>query len=173
MRQPFLSFRSQGWTAADCLSSRLPSQSRACRGERQPGRSCFQTVRVASAKVGIDSARRFSARGSPPSRASFRFANAFSRASLSETRGKPPSPSSVRRPRMVRRWIQPSPGCPWAARQDRGLGRRSSVWPGSRCGRRPAEGRVKWRHAIYHFGGYKDGTNMSRFRPLYFDGTFR
>ena len=87
--------------------SRLFSQTCACRVERQPGRNCFQTLWAVSAKVGIDSARRFSVRGSPPSRASFRFANAFSRASLSETRGNPPSPSSVRRPRIVRRWIQP------------------------------------------------------------------
>ena len=67
---------------------RLPRHSSACSGERQPGRSCFQTCRVASAKVGVDSVRRFSERGSPPSRASFRLAKAFSRASFSETCGK-------------------------------------------------------------------------------------
>ncbi len=87
--------------------SRLLSHSCACSGERQPGRSWFQTCRAAPAKVGVDSARCFSARRSPPSRASFRFANAFARASFSETRGYPPSPNSVRRPRIVRRWIQP------------------------------------------------------------------
>ena len=48
--------------------SRLPSQSCACWGERHPPRSCFQTVPVASTKVGNDSVRRFSATGSPPSR---------------------------------------------------------------------------------------------------------
>ena len=87
--------------------SKLLCHSRAWLGERQPGRNWFQTLPAASANVGIDSERRLSARGSPPSRASFRFANAFSRASFSDTRGKPPSPSSVRRPRITTRWTQP------------------------------------------------------------------
>ena len=44
--------------------------------------------------------------GSPPARASLRLAKASARASLSETSGKPPSPSSRRRPRMAIRWTQ-------------------------------------------------------------------
>ncbi len=87
--------------------SRLFSHTCACRVERQPGRSCFQTRWAVSSKLGIDSVRRLSASGSPPSRATFRFANAFSRASFRETSGYPPSPSSVRRPRIVIRWIHP------------------------------------------------------------------
>ena len=41
------------------------------------------------------------ASGSPPERASLRLAKACSRASLSKTSGKPPSPISRRRPRMA------------------------------------------------------------------------
>ena len=72
-------------------------------GWRQPARFCSTTFAAASAKLGMPWARRFSASGSPPSRASFRFARAFSRASASDTRATLPSPSSRRRPRMTRR----------------------------------------------------------------------
>ena len=58
---------------------------------------------VASAKLGTPCLRRFSASGSPPSRASLRLASAFSRASATETSVTLPSPSSRRRPRMTRR----------------------------------------------------------------------
>ena len=47
------------------VALRLFNQTCACRVERQPGRSCFQTLWAVSAKVGIDSARRLSASGSP------------------------------------------------------------------------------------------------------------
>ena len=52
---------------------------------------------VASAKLGTPCARRFSASGSPPSRASLRLASAFSRASASETSATLPSPTSWHR----------------------------------------------------------------------------
>ena len=66
--------------------SRLFSQVRAWMGLRQPARFPSTTRAAASAKVGMASARRFSASGSPPSRASLRLAIARSRASASETR---------------------------------------------------------------------------------------
>ena len=80
----------------DANRVRLDFQLRACLALRQPGRRSFQTRSAASAKVGTPLARRFSASGSPPERASLRLAKAISRASLSETSGKPPSPSSRR-----------------------------------------------------------------------------
>ena len=83
--------------------SRLDIQSWACFGLRQPVRFCSTTFAAASAKLGMPRARRFSASGSPPSRANLRFARAFSRASASETSATLPSPKSRRRPRMTRR----------------------------------------------------------------------
>ena len=68
-------------------------QSRPYRGLRQPGRIWLQTRSAASAKVGSATAR-FSARGSPPARASLRLAKAWARASSSETSGKLPRPIS-------------------------------------------------------------------------------
>ena len=54
---------------------------------RQPSRFCSSTRMAASAKVGMPSARRFSASGSPPRRASLRLASAFSRASAKGNEG--------------------------------------------------------------------------------------
>ena len=68
-------------------------------GMAPAGCSWVQTRSAASAKVGQSWARRFSASGSPPARASQRLARALARASWSETTGKPPTPSS--RPRMA------------------------------------------------------------------------
>ena len=53
----------------------------------------------ATAKTGMRLARRRSASGSPPSRASLRLTRAFSRASASGTSRRLPSPISRRRPR--------------------------------------------------------------------------
>ena len=86
--------------------SRLESHCLACRGWRHPGRLSSHTRRAASAKVGAAPARRRSSKGSSPARAALRLAWARARASLSETRGKPPRPSSRRRPRMTIRWTQ-------------------------------------------------------------------
>ena len=83
----------------------------------------------ASANVGTPWARRLSARGSPPARASLRLARASSRASAKETRATLPSPISRRRPRMTIRWIQlrvPS-GLTW---NDCGQPRRSYDYSG-------------------------------------------
>ena len=82
---------------------RLDIHSWECLGPRHPPCFCSSTRMAASAKVGIPSARRFSASGSPPWRASLRLASAFSRASAKGTRATLPSPSSRRRPRMRRR----------------------------------------------------------------------
>ena len=78
----------------------LDNQSLPCFGFRQPGRIYARTASAAAAKVGMLWRRPFSACGSPPARASLRLARARARASLSGTSGKPPSPSSRRRPRM-------------------------------------------------------------------------
>ena len=85
---------------------RLAFQSWACLELLQPGCIWFQTRSAASANVGTPLARRFSASGSPPARASLRLASAWARASLSGTSGKPPSPISRGRPRMASRWTQ-------------------------------------------------------------------
>ena len=77
------------------------SQSLPCLGSRQPGRIRASTAWAAAAKDGMLLRRRFSARGSPPARASLRLARAAARASLSGTSGKPPNPSSQRRPRIT------------------------------------------------------------------------
>ena len=87
-------------------SSRLRGQLFTCSALRQPARFCSNTRLAASAKVGMPAERRFSASGSPPSRASFRLANALSRASASGTSWTLPSPSSRLRPRITSRWIQ-------------------------------------------------------------------
>ena len=76
-------------------------------------------------------------RGWPPSRASFRFANAFSRASFRETRGYPAEPE-LGSAAPGSSGAESSPGSPWAGHRDKGRSRRSIVRPGSRCGRRPA-----------------------------------
>ena len=83
--------------------SKVKIQSRPCARLRQPACFCSTTRAVASAKLGTPCLRRFSASGSPPSRASLRLASAFSRASARETSATLPSPSSRRRPRMSRR----------------------------------------------------------------------
>ena len=88
---------------------RLAFQSWACLRLLQPGCICVQTRSAASANVGTPLARRFSASGSPPARASLRLAGAWARASLSGTSEKPPSPISRRRPRMANRWTQQDP----------------------------------------------------------------
>ena len=64
------------------------------------GRLSLMTSAAASAKVGTF---RFSVRGSPPTRAILRFSSAFSRAAFRDTRGHPPSPRSVRLPRITTR----------------------------------------------------------------------
>ena len=83
--------------------SKVKIHSRPAVGVRQPACFCSMTRAAASAKLGTPCIRRFSASGSPPSRASLRLASAFSRASASETSATLPSPSSRRRPRMTRR----------------------------------------------------------------------
>ena len=86
--------------------SMLRHQLCACHRPRQPPRFCSSTRPAASAKVGTPDARRLSERGSPPERASLRFAWACSRASARVTSPAAPSPSSRRRPRMTSRWTQ-------------------------------------------------------------------
>ena len=85
-----------------------------------PGRTWVQTRSAAAAKVRF-LARRLSARGSPPARASLRLARASTRASCSETSGKLPRPISRRRPRMTRRCTQ--------LRVPDGCTSRYSPWP--------------------------------------------
>ena len=96
--------------------SRLFSQVRAWTGLRQPACFASTTRAAASAKVGMPSARRFSASGSPPERASLRFESARSRASASDTRAVLPSPSSRFLPRMTSRWTQLRVPVGWTTR---------------------------------------------------------
>ncbi len=96
--------------------SRLFSQVRAWMGLRQPARLPSTARAAASAKVGMASARRLSASGSPPSRASLRFDSARSRASASDTKAVLPSPSSRFRPRMTIRWTQLRVPVGWTTR---------------------------------------------------------
>ena len=83
--------------------SKVRNQFLACAALLHPARFCSTTRWAASANVGMPTNRRFSAKGSPPARASLRLASVCSRASASDTSSTLPSPSSRLRPPITSR----------------------------------------------------------------------
>ena len=129
-------------TSGSCQQKGAPSMEFRADDPCEPARCCSRTRAAASVNVGVVRARRFSAKGSPPLRASRRSARALARASF-KGHEREAAKSEFSLPSWDHESLVSSAGCRTGRHAGRGSGRHSTARRRRRCAGRRRRGRCR------------------------------